>query len=216
MVESGFRGLASPLPLAGSSHRIVRCDAGGGSLSTRAVCPAAPPPPQPPPASGRGSRSSSLGPESKRPPSPEAFSFLNCVLGGLDRPCANDLPGRLGLEHHFFAREGVGTLPSLGRGLLDHDELREAGDEEHPVLLQLLVTDVNQRFHHALDLFLRNFGGGRDLFDQLRLRHLGSHVCSIDSGKGTLWRKPPKKTGFSTFCTAISPRKALFPAFQGV
>src|SRR6185369_4142031 len=115
----------------------------------------------------------------KRPPSPEAFSLSNRVLGGLDRPGPHDLACRLGLEHHFFAREGVGALARLGRGLLDHDELGEAGDEEHPVLLQLLVADVNERIHHALDFLLRNFGGRSDLFDQLRLRHLGSHVCSI-------------------------------------
>src|SRR4051794_2625344 len=118
--------------------------------------------------------------QTERPPLPEAFSlFLNRVLGGLDRAGPDDLAGRLGLEHHFLAREGVGTLASLGRGLLDHDELREAGDEEYPVLLELLVANVNERFHHALDLFLRNFGGGRDLLDQLRLRHLGGHDCSI-------------------------------------
>src|SRR3954466_6679678 len=78
----------------------------------------------------------------ERPPFPEAFSLSNRVLGGLDRPSPHDLARRLGLEHHFFAREGVGALASLGRGLLDHDELGEAGDEEHPVLLQLLVADV--------------------------------------------------------------------------
>src|SRR3954464_9471779 len=59
----------------------------------------------------------------KRPPSPEAFSQSNRVLGGLDRPGPHDLARRLGLEHHFFAREGVGALARLGRGLLDHDEL---------------------------------------------------------------------------------------------
>src|SRR5438552_10870798 len=133
----------------------------------------------------RRRRAETAQPKTKRPPLPGAFSlFLNRVLGGLDRASPDDLAGRLGLEHHFLAREGVGALPSLGRGLLDHDELREAGDEEYPVLLELLVADVNERFHYALDLFLRNFGGGRDLFDQLRLRHLGSHGCSIDSGTG--------------------------------
>src|SRR5882757_3352088 len=80
--------------------------------------------------------------------------FLNRVLGGLDRPCADDLPGRLGLEHHLFAREGVGALARLGRRLLDHDELREAGDEENPALLQLLVADIDERVQHALDVAL--------------------------------------------------------------
>src|SRR6266702_6889159 len=85
-------------------------------------------------------------PQTKRPPFPGAFSLvLDRVLGGLDRAGANDLARRLGLEHHFLAREGVGTLAGLGRGLLDHDELCEAGDEEHAVLLELLVTNVNQR-----------------------------------------------------------------------
>src|SRR3954451_18397334 len=153
------------------------------------------------------------GKTTKRPPSSGAFPFsqaafaalfLNRVLGGLDRASPDDLAGRLGLEHHFLAREGVGALASLGRGLLDHDELGEAGDEEYPVLLQLLMANVNERLHHALDFLLRNFGGRSDLFDQLRLRHLGSHVCSIDSGRGTIWRKLPKKTGLSTFCTTIS------------
>src|SRR5205085_6870508 len=91
---------------------------------------------------GRGREEAS---KQKGPPSPEALSLLNRVLGGLDRPCAHDLARRLGLEHHLFAGEGVGALPSLGRGLLDHDELGEAGDEEHPVLLQLLVADVDER-----------------------------------------------------------------------
>src|SRR5207253_7784437 len=97
-------------------------------------------------------------PKQKRPPSPEAFSLSDRVLGGLDRAGANDLARRLGLEHHFFAREGVGALARLGRGLLDDDELGEAGNEEHAVLLQLLVADVDERVHHALDFFLGNFG----------------------------------------------------------
>src|SRR4051794_32948991 len=52
-----------------------------------------------------GSRKRGRPRKQKRPPSPKAFSLLNRVLGGLDWPCADDLPGRLGLEHHFFARE---------------------------------------------------------------------------------------------------------------
>src|SRR4029079_6740852 len=95
---------------------------------------------RPLPASG-ARLSKQKGPRRRRP-----FRFLHRVLGGLDRAGPDDLAGWLGLEHHFLAREGVGALPSLGRGLLDHDELREAGDEEYPVLLELLVANVNERF----------------------------------------------------------------------
>src|SRR5207248_892749 len=130
-------------------------------------------------------------PQAKRPPSPEAFSLSDGVLGGLDRPGPDDLPGRLGLEHHLFAREGVGALAGLGRGLLDHDELRKARHKEYAALLELLVSDVDERVHHVLDVALGKFGGGRDLLDQLRLRQLGSHDGSIDSGRGTIWRKMP-------------------------
>ncbi|MGY4477664.1 NAD(P)-dependent dehydrogenase (short-subunit alcohol dehydrogenase family) [Bradyrhizobium sp. USDA 3364] len=142
---------------------------------------------------------------------------LNRVLGGLDRPSADDLPGRLGLEHHLFAGEGVGALARLGRRLLDHNELREAGDEEHPGLLQLLVADIDERVQNVLDVALGEFGGGRDLLDHLRLRQLGSHGCSIDSGVGTIWRKTPRKTVFSALPTTISlwtaPESGIFPVF---
>src|SRR5262245_21076830 len=132
------------------------------------------------------------GSKAKRPPSPEAFSSLgDCVLGGLDRAGPDDLPGRLGLEHHLLAREGVGALARLGRRLLDHDELRKARDQEETALLELLVADVDETVHHVLDVTLGEFGGGRDLFDQLRLRHLVGHDCSVDSGRRTIWLKTP-------------------------
>ena len=119
-------------------------------------------------------------PEAKRPPSPEAFSSSgDCVFCSLDGPGPDDLPGRLGLEHHLLAREGVGALARLGRRLLDHDELREARHQEEAVLLEFLVTDIHETIHHVLDVTLGKLGGGRDLFDQLRLRHLGGHDCSI-------------------------------------
>src|SRR5262245_21604344 len=143
-------------------------------------------------AAGRRWSELSQAPKAKRPPSPEAFSPLgDRVLGSLDGPGPDDLPGRLGLEHHLLAREGVGALARLGRRLLDHDELRETRHEEEAALLELLVTDVHETIHHVLDVTLGEFGGGRDLFDQLRLRQLGGHDCSIDSGRRTIWLRTP-------------------------
>src|SRR5882757_1150908 len=163
------------------------------------------------------STAGAAGPKAKGLRHRTPLYFLNRVLGGLDRPSADDLPGRLGLEHHLFAREGVGALARLGRRLLDHDELREAGDEENPALLQLLVADIDEGVQHALDVALGKFGGGRDLLDHLRLRQLGSHVCSIDSGRRTIWRKTPRIIGFSVLPTAISlwiaSESATFPGF---
>src|SRR6218665_445063 len=86
------------------------------------------------------------------------------VLGSLDRAGADDLAGRLGLEHHLFARERVGALASLGRRLLDDDELGEARHQEQAALLELLVADIGQRLHDVLDVTLGKLGGGRDLF----------------------------------------------------
>ena len=65
---------------------------------------------------------------------------------------------------------------ALVAGLLDDDELGKARDDEHAVLLQLFVADFGQRLHHALDVLLRQFTELRNLFNQLRLRHLGLHL----------------------------------------
>src|SRR6186713_3470854 len=69
------------------------------------------------------------------------FEVLDRVFGSLDRACPDDFPGRLGLEGHGLAGEGIGALARLGGGLLDHHELGESGNEEHTRLLELLVTD---------------------------------------------------------------------------
>src|SRR5215218_2520903 len=77
---------------------------------------------------------------------------LDCVLRSLDRAGAHDLAGRLGLEGHCFAGEGVGALACLGGGLLDDDELGEAGNEEHAALLQLFIAEGRHGLDNALDV----------------------------------------------------------------
>jgi hypothetical protein len=104
----------------------------------------------------------------------------------LDRPCPDDLAGGLGLEHHFLAREGVGALPCLGRGLLHHDELGKARNEKNAILLELFMTDVGHRLHDVLHVPLGKFSSGRNFFDQLRFGHLGGHRVSSDSNRGTI------------------------------
>src|SRR5215217_1829420 len=66
--------------------------------------------------------------------------FLQSVLGGLDRAGLEHLASRLRLEGHRLLGERVDPLALLGGGLLDDDELREPGQHEEPVLLQLLVA----------------------------------------------------------------------------
>src|SRR5262249_7402037 len=100
------------------------------------------------------------------------------VLDRLDRARPDDLPGRLGLEHHLFLGEGVDALARLGGGLLDDDEFRKAGNDEDAGLLQLLVADGCERLHDALDVPLGELGMGfTDLLDQLRLRQIVRHCC---------------------------------------
>src|SRR5262245_3256574 len=52
------------------------------------------------------------------------------VLDGFDRARPDDLPGGLRLEHHLLAGERVRALARLCGGLLDDDELGEAGHDE--------------------------------------------------------------------------------------
>src|SRR3954451_16112790 len=169
---------ATAAPVARSRHRRgSRCAGGAGTAASADPGPGEAPQGLSPP-----SQVLATAPNKRPPPREGAFALLaHGVLGGLDRAGADDLPGRLGLEHHLFARERVGALARLGRGLLDDHELGEARHQEQAVLLELLVTDVGQRLHDALDVTLGKLGGGRDLFDQLRFRHLGGHRVSSDS-----------------------------------
>src|SRR3979490_2779081 len=105
--------------------------------------------------------------------------YLHRVLGGLDGAGADDLAGRLGLEGHRLAREGVGALARLGGGLLDDDEFCKARDQEDAGFLELLVTDRRERLDDALDVLLRQLRVMLlYLLDQLRLRQMGRHVAS--------------------------------------
>src|SRR6202007_112406 len=57
--------------------------------------------------------------------------FLSdCILCSFDRPGPYDFPGWLGLEHHLLTRKRVDAFSRLGRRLLHHDELCEAGHQE--------------------------------------------------------------------------------------
>src|SRR6185437_4023844 len=77
------------------------------------------------------------------------------VLGGLHRPCPNDLSRGLGLEHHFLPGERVDALPRLRRWLFHHNELRKARQQKYSGLLEFLVADVCQRIHDVLHVALR-------------------------------------------------------------
>src|SRR5450432_668502 len=74
------------------------------------------------------------------------------VFGGLHWPGTNDLAGWLGFEDSRLAREGIHAVAGLGGGLLDHEKLGKAGNQEYTGLLELLVADGAQRLQHRLDI----------------------------------------------------------------
>src|SRR5579872_2152812 len=72
------------------------------------------------------------------------------VLDGLDGPGADALARGLRSEHLLLLGEGIDPLTSRPRRLLDDNELREAVEDEEAVLLELLVTDADQRLDDLL------------------------------------------------------------------
>src|SRR6185437_9422371 len=65
------------------------------------------------------------------------------------------LAGRLCLEHHLLAGEGVDSLARLGRRLLDDLHLQQAGHREEAVALQALLDYAVERVEDTSDLLAR-------------------------------------------------------------
>src|SRR6185295_11162810 len=110
----------------------------------------------------------------------QAGDVLQSVLRGLDRAGLQHLAGGLRLEGHRLLRERVDALALLGGGLLHDDELREPGEHEQTVLLQLLVADCGQRLEDAGDVLARQLVlvSVSDSLDDLRLRQNLRHCRS--------------------------------------
>ena len=108
------------------------------------------------------------------------------VFDGLDRAGLDHLARRLGLEHGGLAREGIHALARLCRRLLDNEELGKARQNEHAVLLELLVAELAKRLQNALDIFAREVLGVRldEFLNELRLSHQVRHVSLNPSLNG--------------------------------
>ena len=98
-----------------------------------------------------------------------------CVLGRFDWTSLDQLACGLGFKHRRFLRKGIDALTSFRRRLLDHDELRETGNQKRSRFLELLVRDGRQPFEYISDVLLaETIRVPGELFNQLRLRH---EVC---------------------------------------
>jgi len=104
---------------------------------------------------------------------------LHRVFDGLHGPCPHGLARRLGRESLLLFRERVDSIArGLGR-LLHDDKLREAVEHEHAVLLQLLVTDLDERLDDLLHVL------ARELLPDL----LADGVEDLALGEGLLRRR---------------------------
>src|SRR6185437_6326675 len=73
-------------------------------------------------------------------------------LQALQRHHADLFAGRLGLEHHLLAGEGVDSLAGLRRRLLYDLHLQQARHGEETVALQALLDHAIERVEDAADL----------------------------------------------------------------
>src|SRR6185437_2799483 len=99
---------------------------------------------------------------------PRALSVHHC-LEALQRHHADLLAGRLCLEHHLLAGEGVDSLTGLRRGLLHDLHLQQAGHGEETVALQALLDHAVERVEDAADLLARQPRVFGDLSQDFRL-----------------------------------------------
>jgi hypothetical protein len=79
---------------------------------------------------------------------------LDGVLGCLNGASSDDLSRWFRFEHGWLFRKRIDPLTFFRRGLFDDDELGEAGQQEGPAFLHLLVAHADKRFEDALDVLL--------------------------------------------------------------
>jgi uncharacterized tellurite resistance protein B-like protein len=89
-----------------------------------------------------------------KPPDARPGDLVHHFLEVLQRRDAHFLAGRLGLEHHLLAGEGIDAFTRLGGGLLDDFHLQKTGQREQARALQALLDHSAEGFEHIRDLLL--------------------------------------------------------------